>query len=374
MNTSFGRFLEKDSFKKIFLISSLIGSAICAAMNAHSVWFVFHHSLFACIVGVIYLVMGIISLMQQKIAEKWQSRRFETAIGVYCCFFIYDLVLLILWLIVSLAFSLSDRVQAIGSLSIGIFSIIIVMLGYMHARKVRYTSYSIDLSMGGSPYRIAMLSDIHLGVFVDEAHVHRIVRQVNQVKPDLVVICGDIIDVNNHILNDKAALDKISVTFRSISAKEGVYAVLGNHDPSIENEVFGEFLRDSNIQLLHNKSVRLSRLNLIGRSDASNNERNPIDSYQDTIDHSVPVVVLDHNPSGIREAVKLDADLVLSGHTHKGQFFPVTYFTKLANGKHYFYGHEIFGKTHAVISSGAGYFQLPVRIGTSNEVVEILIS
>ena len=99
-----------------------------------------------------------------------------------------------------------------------------------------------------------------------------------------------------------------------------------------------------------------------------------MESLAKEINSSLPVVVLDHNPSGIPEAVEFGADLVLSGHTHKGQFFPVTYFTKLANGKHYFYGHEQFGKTYAIISSGAGFFQLPVRIGTSNEIVDIHIS
>ena len=89
------------------------------------------------------------------------------------------------------------------------------------------------------------------------------------------------------------------------------------------------------------------------------------------ISSDIPTVVLDHNPSGISEAAEYGADLVLSGHTHKGQFVPVTYFTKLANGKHFFYGYEQFGKTQAIISSGAGYFQLPVRIGTDNEVVKI---
>ena len=85
-------------------------------------------------------------------------------------------------------------------------------------------------------------------------------------------------------------------------------------------------------------------------------------------------MVLDHDPGKIPEAVSFGVDLVLCGHTHKGQFFPVTYFTKWANGKHYFYGHEVFGKTHAVICAGTGFFQLPVRLGTDNEAADIHLS
>ena len=96
-----------------------------------------------------------------------------------------------------------------------------------------------------------------------------------------------------------------------------------------------------------------------------------MESLATQIHPALPTIVLDHNPAGIRQAIPFQVDLVLSGHTHKGQFIPVTYFTKLANGKHYFYGHEQFGKTHAIISSGAGFFQLPVRIGTSNAIVDL---
>ena len=157
-------------------------------------------------------------------------------------------------------------------------------------------------------------------------------------------------------------------------AKEGVFAVLGNHDPKAESETFRQFLRASNIRLLHNEIIQLSQVNLIRRTNAANNYRSPMIAFSGRIDPVKPIVVLDHDPAGIPEAVSFGADLVLCGHTHKGQFFPVTYFTKLANGKHSFYGHERFGKTHAVISSGAGFFQLPVRIGTDSEVVDIEIS
>ena len=67
----------------------------------------------------------------------------------------------------------------------------------------------------------------------------------------------------------------------------------------------------------------------------------------------------------------MGASLVLCGHTHRGQFFPATIFTRWANGRRFFYGRESFGRTEAVISSGAGFFQLPMRIGTDSEVVEI---
>lgn len=260
-----------------------------------------------------------------------------------------------------------------GIIASDILAALVVAVGYWHTRTIRTPAYSIDLGLG-EDYRIVLLSDIHLGVFVGEKHVRRMVETVNQLDADLVVISGDIIDVNNHILADSQELSKISALLRGMKAREGIYAALGNHDPSVENAVFRRFLQDAHIRLLHNEAVQLSCINLIGRSDERRNHRCPIGEFAEQIDRSMPVVVLDHDPGKIPEAVSFGVDLVLCGHTHKGQFFPVTYFTKWANGKHYFYGHEVFGKTHAVICAGTGFFQLPVRLGTDNEAADIHLS
>ena len=371
MNTSFGKLLETDGFKKVFTTSIILGAAAGGVMNGHAINTLFTSAGLAALVTFMYLALGVAALMQNVIVEKWRSRCLETLIGFSSCFLIYNVVLLLLWQLISEAASMQARVQAIGVFCLDILAALIVTAGYLHTKKIRCVPYTINLGLKGDPYRIVLLSDIHLGVFVGEEHIRKMVDQVNRLNADLVVICGDIVDVNNHILEEDSALTKISAILKTLYAKEGVFAVLGNHDPNIEHQKFKDFLMASNIQLLHNQVIHLSRLNLIGRTDSSNNHRCSLEALLDKIDWSKPAVVLDHNPDGIPEAVKWRMDLVLCGHTHKGQFFPVTYFTKLANGRRYFYGHEIFGRTHAVISAGAGFFQLPVRIGTSNEIVDI---
>ena len=374
MNTPFGKILEKNIFKKVFSVVILLSSVAGGVMNSCAAWILGVSPGFSCMIGILYIVMGTSALMQKQIMEKWRNKKLEMIMGIYSCFFIYDFMLLLLWWIFSSLFMVTGKVQATGVFIMDILAVGIVALGYLHAKQIKYTSYSILLGLGGNSCRVAMMSDIHLGVFVGEKHIQHIVDKVNRLEPDLVVICGDIIDVNNHILNDDKALNRVSSLFRKINAPKGVFAVLGNHDPKAENKKFADFLRNSNIQLLHNQVVQLEGFNLAGRSDASNNFRSSMESLSKEIKPGLPTIVLDHNPSGIPEAGEFGADLVLSGHTHKGQFVPVTYFTKLANGKHYFYGHEQFGKMHAIISSGAGFFQLPVRIGTSNEIVDIHIS
>ncbi len=371
MNTPFGKLIEKDFFGKLFFGFILVSILFGALMNGHAVRLLSDHIWLSCVIGALYIIMGLSTLMQKKITEKWRSKKLETTIGFSSCFFIYDFMILLLWKILAVIFSVPERAEAIGVFCSDILAAATVTMGYMHAKTIKHTSYSINIGIKKADYQIVLISDIHLGAFVGEKHIQLIVDQINKLKADLVVICGDMIDSNNHILADSDALAKISAIFQKIYAKEGVFAVLGNHDPKANHETFRKFLYASNIQLLHNQVVQLSKINLVGRTNAYNNDRCPIQDFWGKLDTSKPTVVLDHDPCYISEAVEFGADLVLSGHTHQGQFFPVTYFTKLANGKHYFYGHEMFGKTHAIISSGAGFFQLPVRIGTSNEIVDI---
>ena len=132
-------------------------------------------------------------------------------------------------------------------------------------------------------------------------------------------------------------------------------------------------MKAAKIRLLNDEIKELSKINLIGRTDEANNERCEVSNILSKIELQKPTVVLDHKPENITEAAEYGADLVLCGHTHKGQMFPITLFTKWANGKNCFYGHHISGKTHSIITSGVGFFELPVRIGTNNEIVDIYL-
>ena len=266
-----------------------------------------------------------------------------------------------------------DEVIAAGTAAVLVTAIVIVVYGFAHAKRITTKKYTIKLGNSGEEFRLVMVSDIHMGAFIRERHVGKVARRINSLTPDLVVIAGDLFDVDNEILNDAEELKKISKKLRRIKSRYGTYAVMGNHDPKVTDKTMLRFLKMAHIKLLDNASITFSQIQLIGRTDAGNNERFPLQEIPKNGASGKPTVVIDHNPAGIDEAAEYGADLVLCGHTHRGQFFPVNIFTQWANGKHYFYGHEKFGETHAIISSGVGFFQLPVRIGTSNEVVDIRI-
>lgn len=154
-------------------------------------------------------------------------------------------------------------------------------------------------------------------------------------------------------------------------------AISRNHDSGETLNKMLDFLSRSNINVLNDEHVIIdSRLTLIGRLDGS-----PIGGYGDMsrkdlreimpqTDGTLPVVVLDHNPANIGEYGS-EVDLVLSGHTHKGQIFPGSLFTKTMFDADYGHYQKDESSPHLVVSSGAGTWGMPMRVGTDSEIVSI---
>lgn len=373
MPTRFVKFISGKHFSKLFLLLYTLfmcfaayetDAALCLLTQKQHLY------------GAVYIAFGIVAVLvvfKKKIESKWKNRAFKKTLSFLSCFFIYYILILTTWEIVCFIFSIDEAVKGVGVVCSIVLAVLMVLVGYSKTKFINTKSYEIKLGSGDSEYHIVLLSDIHLGVFVGEKHISRIVRKVNELLPDLVVISGDIFDTDNSMLSHPDELKRISKQFCKIKAKEGVYAVVGNHDPEVDDKAFKRFLKASKIHLLHNDFKTLSMFNLIGRTDEVNSDRTEITDIIAGLESSKPIVVLDHKPENIEDAAKHGADLVLCGHTHKGQLFPITLFTRWANGKNCFYGYSVTGKTHSIITSGVGFFELPIRLGSSNEIVDICL-
>lgn len=114
MKTPFGNFLKKALFKKVFFVVVLAGAVLGGLMNGRTVYVWFGNDIFAYLLGTIYAVLGILVLFQNKVMEKWKNKRLEMVIGIYSCFYIYDFMGLLLWVILSYLFSISDTFWAAG--------------------------------------------------------------------------------------------------------------------------------------------------------------------------------------------------------------------------------------------------------------------
>ena len=163
-------------------------------------------------------------------------------------------------------------------------------------------------------------------------------------------------------------------SLRQLQPPHGVYAIMGNHEHISGSEEAVRYMEESGITVLRDRAVRAAdALWLIGREDRQavfmGSGRQPLAELMAGIDRREPLILLDHQPFHLEEAVKEGIDLQLSGHTHHGQFFPFN----LITGAMYemSWGYLRKGSSHFYVSCGAGTWGPPVRLGNRPEIVVI---
>jgi predicted MPP superfamily phosphohydrolase len=233
--------------------------------------------------------------------------------------------------------------------------------------------YQVDLAgPSAPPVRLALLSDLHLGLVNRAEQLSRVVDAVQASQPDLVVLAGDIFDSNFTALGDPAP---IRAQFERLRAPLGVYAILGNHDGGPTWSSMVELLEQSGLQLLSDQAVEIDgRFTLVGRRDSSPiggtpTPRQPVPALTQA-ETQRPIIVLDHQPSHLREYLG-QADLMLSGHTHRGQIWPVNWLVGALFEVSYGYWRDPDGSLQAIVTSGAGTWGPPMRLGSHCEIVVI---
>jgi len=219
------------------------------------------------------------------------------------------------------------------------------------------------------PYKIVFISDLHLGYTIGAGELSRWVDMINKENPDIILIGGDIVDFSTRPLSG----DTFASQLRRFNAPLGVYACLGNHDHIAHADKSIDFFKRSHIRPLIDESVLAdSAFYIIGRDDMSNRRRQPLPHLIGNKDANTPVIVLDHQPYHLDRAQHAGIDLQLSGHTHRGQVFPINLITDyLYQCSH---GYIKMGNTHVCVSSGIGIWGGKFRIGSQSEYVVITLT
>ncbi|MDD2621506.1 MAG: metallophosphoesterase [Bacteroidales bacterium] len=269
------------------------------------------------------------------------------------------------------AFSQQQK-TIIGFIVIGFVSLLILM-GYIHAKQIQIKHIPLSIAKeveGKKEMRILMASDIHLGAIIGRSWEEKFVRMVANEKPDLVLLCGDLIDGEIAPVIRK----QLGKHIQDIASPLGVYAISGNHEyiGNINKSI--NYLKSIHINVLQDTVLTLSNgLQLVGRKDLQSqyvekdNEIKSLAELMKNIDHNKPVIVMKHQPYGLDEAVEAQVDLHLSGHTHHGQLFPINLITNaLFEVSHGYLKKE---NTHFYVSSGFGSWGPSVRIGSQAEIV-----
>jgi uncharacterized protein len=220
-------------------------------------------------------------------------------------------------------------------------------------------------------FRIAMVSDIHLGPLAGRAHTERIVRMINETEPDLVAIVGDLVDGTVEEVGPAAE------PLRDLDSREGTFFVTGNHEYFVEDPP--SWLRELerlDVHPLRNENTAIQRgtaaFDLAGINDIAGEERSDPPDFDRALsgaDPSRPTILLAHQPVLVDEAAARGVDLQLSGHTHGGQMWPFHYIVRLVQPS--LAGLSTVGDTQLYVTRGAGFWGPPVRIGAPPDITVV---
>ncbi|GAB6182576.1 hypothetical protein JCM13991_03170 [Thermodesulfovibrio hydrogeniphilus] len=250
----------------------------------------------------------------------------------------------------------------------------LVIYGYFEATNIKVKKIQITSSKIRQDLKIAQISDLHLGLIISEKRLLKVVENIKKLKPDLLISTGDLVD---------GQLDKIenlTHIFKKIDIPFGKYAILGNHEVYAGLQRSLKFTEMSGFKILRQDSVYIPELNLniIGVDDEAVNLIKTDEALKreaflikNLSKSNAFNLFLRHRPF-INDETQRYFDLQLSGHTHKGQFFPFSLITKI----YYLNDSGLIklpsgGYLHT--SNGTGTWGPPIRIFAPPEITLIEI-
>jgi uncharacterized protein len=264
-----------------------------------------------------------------------------------------------------------------GAAAAGAASVSLVGVGVANATgppdllRVPVRLRRLDPAFNG--FRIAVVSDIHLGPLAGRPHTQRIVRMINETEPDLVAIVGDLVDGTVEELGSAAE------PLRDLVSREGAYFVTGNHEYFVSDTA--EWLCELErlgVHPLRNEHTAIRRgaaaFDLAGVNDVSGGQHSDPPDYDRALtgtSSSRPTILLAHQPVQVEEAAAHGVALQLSGHTHGGQMWPFHYIVRAVQPS--LAGLSTVGDTQLYVTRGAGFWGPPVRIGAPPDITVVAL-
>ncbi|MFE0962128.1 metallophosphoesterase [Streptomyces fungicidicus] len=249
---------------------------------------------------------------------------------------------------------------AVGTVGYGTYGVL------RGPRVKRVTVPLAKLPRAAHGYRIAVVSDIHLGPVLGRGFAQKVVDTINSTQPDLIAVVGDLVDGSVKDLGPAAA------PLAQLRARHGSFFVTGNHEYFSGAEQWVDEVRRLGINPLENARTELPHFDLAGVNDVAGESEGQGPDYAKALgdrDRARGCVLLAHQPVQIHDAVDHGVDLQLSGHTHGGQLFPGNLVAGLANPT--LEGLDRYGDTQLYVSRGAGAWGPPTRVGAPSDITVI---
>ncbi|WP_373291991.1 metallophosphoesterase [Nocardia pneumoniae] len=239
--------------------------------------------------------------------------------------------------------------------------------GVLNGPSVKHVAVPLaKLPRSADGFRIAVVSDVHLGPILGRGFAERVVRTVNDTQPDLIAVVGDLVDGSVEHL--RSAVEPLA----GLRARHGAFFVTGNHEYFSGAEQWIEHVQELGMRLLANARTELTGFDLAGVNDVQGERTGQGPDFGKALgdrDRSRTAVLLAHQPILIEDAVAHGVDLQLSGHTHGGQIWPGNYLAALANPT--VAGLERYGDTQLYVTRGAGAWGPPVRVGAPSDITVV---
>ncbi|QCJ42789.1 metallophosphoesterase [Bacillus sp. S3] len=321
----------------------------------------------------VLLIFFAYSFMLGRWLEAFQIITWVGAIWLgifYFSLFLLPIVNLLVFLSRFTRFS-KRNVMKWSGFATGIAICCLLVFGIFNAYSPVVRTYTVNIPKwveGKQSLNIVMASDMHFGVLSGANHAKNLVKEINSLHPDLVLFPGDIIDDDV-----KPYLDKgIPQILKQINAP--VYASFGNHDRDQSADLVKVFT-NSGMNVLDDQTVELDNgITLIGRKDRGYQDvvRAKLVDLMKQAEITKPVILLEHQPYDLEIAENNGVDLMVSGHTHRGQIAPMNMITKKIYENDW--GYLKRGQLQSIVSSGYGFWGTPIRIGSRSEIVQIKVT
>lgn len=264
-----------------------------------------------------------------------------------------------------------------------VFTIVYLAAGWYGAHHVWEKNYTIETDKAVGNFRVALLSDSHTGTTFHGDGFSEHMKEIGKQNPDVVLVAGDFVDddtTKEDMIRCCQALGEMKTTY-------GVYYVFGNHDkgyyPSDYRGYTGDDLiaelEKNGVTVLQDQNVLIdNRVYIIGRQDRSEDiekgkGRADMATLTQDLDDSKFSIVMDHQPADYEAQAASGVDLVVSGHTHGGQLFPLMNIENLTGlgGDDKVYGYEKRGNTNFIVTSGISDWAIKFKTGCRSEYVLI---